>query len=106
MIIRGAIRMEFDMNKLALVLLLFALSSPLAAQDYEITNWTIDSGGTMSAESAGGEWQLRGTIGQWDATEARAIGNGQWRLTGGFWADLLGALEDLLFSDRFEQNTP
>ena len=90
------------MKKIALCLILCALAASASAQDYEITNWTIDSGGTALAESSGGEWQLRGTIGQWDATEARAIGDGQWRLTGGFWAEVLQALEDALFSDRFQ----
>jgi hypothetical protein len=94
------------MKKLALIVFLLACAAPAAAQDYEITRWTIASGGTMEAASGDGQWQLKGTIGQWEATEARELGNGQWRLTGGFWADVLGALEDLIFSDRFEDESP
>ncbi|NBB93187.1 MAG: hypothetical protein GVY32_08470 [Gammaproteobacteria bacterium] len=88
------------MKKLALLLLLAVLAAPAIAQDYEITRWTIASGGTM--ESTGDDWTLKGTIGQWEATEARELSGGQWRLTGGFWADVLQALADFIFSDRFE----
>lgn len=91
------------MKKLATILLLAALAAPAAAQDYEITRWTIASGGTM--ESSGGDWTLKGTIGQWEATEARELSGGQWRLTGGFWADLLEALGGFIFSDRFEETS-
>lgn len=69
------------MKQLAIILLLAALASPAATQDYEITHWTIASGGTMTAETTDGEWQL----------------------TGGFWADLLEELGDILFRDGFEQ---
>ena len=55
------------------------------AQDYSIDWYTIDSGGVMQSESADGQWQLSGTIGQWDATEARASSSDDWDLTGGFW---------------------
>ncbi|WP_147316850.1 hypothetical protein [Wenzhouxiangella sp. 15190] len=89
------------MKQLAMILLLTALAAPAAAQDYEITRWTIASGGTM--ESTGGDWELKGTIGQWEATEPRELSGGQWKLTGGFWADLLEELGDILFRDRFEQ---
>lgn len=91
-------------KKLATFLLLAALSVPALAQDYEITRWTIASGGTM--ESSGGNWSLKGTIGQWEATEPRELSGGQWKLTGGFWADLLQAIGDAVFSDRFEQDSP
>lgn len=89
------------MNKLAIVLLLAALATPAIAQDYEISRWTIASGGTM--ESSAGEWTLKGTIGQWEATEPRELTAGQWGLTGGFWAEILEDLADALFSDRFEE---
>lgn len=94
------------MKKLSMLLLLAALAAPAAAQDYEITRWTIASGGVMQSQSNDGQWQLSGTIGQWEATEARELSGGQWRLTGGFWADILEALGDLIFSDRFEQTSP
>ena len=91
------------MKKIAIMFLLAALAAPAMAQDYEITRWTIASGGTM--ESTGGNWTLKGTIGQWEATEARELAGGQWRLTGGFWADILEALGDIIFSDRFEDTS-
>lgn len=89
------------------VLLLMALSSPLifisplSAQSYEISQWTISAGGTQ--EATGGEWTLAGTIGQWEATPARALSGGQWRLTGGFWAAELSELGDLIFQDQFKR---
>lgn len=92
------------MKKIALILLLASLAAPAVAQDYEITRWTIASGGTM--ESTGGDWKLQGTIGQWEATEPRELAGGQWRLTGGFWADILEALGGFIFSDRFEETSP
>lgn len=98
------------MKQLAMILLLAALAAPAAAQDYEITRWTIASGGTMESCSgndctASPEWTLKGTIGQWEATEPRELSGGQWKLTGGFWADILQELGDLLFRDRFEQES-
>lgn len=92
------------MKKIAVLLLLAALSAPAMAQDYEVTRWTIASGGTM--ESSGGDWSLKGTIGQWEATEPRELSGGPWKLTGGFWADILKTLGDVLFSDRFEEASP
>ncbi len=74
-----------------------------ADADYSISHWTIAGGGTMEAE--GGEWQLAGTIGQWEASEARALSGGQWQLTGGFWGLTLEELADFLFQDRFEAST-
>lgn len=91
-------------KRVAMILLVAALSAPALAQDYEITRWTIASGGTM--ESTGGDWNLKGSIGQWEATEPRELSGGQWKLTGGFWADLLQTIGDAVFSDRFEQDSP
>lgn len=68
------------------------------------TNWdipwsTLDAGGTMTA--SGGNWQLKGTIGQPDATQNVELGGGQWRVTGGFWS-LFAEPVDQVFQDRFE----
>jgi len=89
-------------------LLLFALATASAiAADFEITQWTIAGGGVIEAESSDGQWQLSGTIGQWEATEARALSAGPWRLTGGFWGPMsIEELADLLFRDRFETEEP
>ena len=82
---------------LALVLALAA--SPVSAE-FQITQWTIASGGVI--EATGGDWTLSGTIGQWEATEAKALSGGGWQLTGGFWSATEEELGDLLFQDRFQ----
>lgn len=88
--------------------LLLAAAAPLVADDWSVDWYTIDSGGVVEADDGDTppQWRLSGTVGQWDATEARAHAAGQWRLTGGFWATRLGEGEgeddDAIFSDRFE----
>ncbi|TWT42289.1 hypothetical protein RAS1_34190 [Phycisphaerae bacterium RAS1] len=54
-----------------------------AADDFTLDWWTADGGGDMW--SAGGAFQLSGTIGQTDAMPA-AMSGGAFTLTGGFWA--------------------
>jgi len=87
--------------------LLLAAAGILSAEDcdnYCIDWYNIDaSGGVMLSESDDEQWQLSGTIGQWEATEARASSGGDWYLTGGFWGMTLEELADLLFHDRFEE---
>ena len=83
--------------QLALVL---ALAAGPASAEFEITQWTIASGGVIEAE--GGDWKLSGTIGQWEATSARALSGGGWSLTGGFWGTSLEELGDEIFRDRFQ----
>lgn len=84
-------------------------TGPLPAERCETQfciNWhSIAAGGVIEAESADQQWQLSGTIGQWEATEASALSGGPWRLTGGFWGFSLEELADLLFRDRFEAET-
>lgn len=82
-----------------------ALAGSNDCDPYCINWWTIDSGGIIESQSADEQWTLSGTIGQWDATEARALSGGQWRLTGGFWGLTLEELADLLFRDRFQQDS-
>ena len=86
--------------------LLLAAGSSWAIESCETEyciNWySIASGGVIEAESADQQWKLSGTIGQWEATEARALSGGPWRLTGGFWGLSLEQLADLLFRDRFD----
>ncbi|TVS11109.1 MAG: hypothetical protein EA419_08930 [Wenzhouxiangella sp.] len=94
-------------NLVAGALLLAAAGSLSAAScgdDYCIDWFTIGSGGEMFSESADPQWTLSGTIGQWDATEARASTGGGWQLTGGFWGLSLEELADFLFRDRFEED--
>jgi len=83
--------------------LLLALLLPVAAvpQDFSIDWWTIDGGGEVLAETADGQWQLSGTIGQWDSTELLAVSGAGWTLTGGFWPVNIDQT-NLLFRDSFE----
>ena len=50
------------------------------ADEFEITRSTIDGGGLM--RSAGGDFELSGTIGQPDAG---VLSGGEFELSGGFW---------------------
>jgi hypothetical protein len=93
---------DTKMNLPTLVLLV-CIAAPIQAGETETfsINWySIDGGGAM--QSTGGNFELSGTIGQADATAARVLHGGQWKLTGGFWALSLEDLADRLFGDRFE----
>ena len=87
-------------RKRLLPLAALLLSAPAAAgNDWSIDWRTIDGGGEIF--TGGGSWELSGSIGQWDATQANAQTGGSWSLTGGFWSlDTSGG--DTLFSDGFE----
>jgi len=52
-----------------------------AGVDFEINWWTIDGGG---GTSAGGPFELSGTVGQHDA--GQTMSGGAFELVGGFWA--------------------
>lgn len=84
---------------LALILLLMAPAAQSGGA-FSIDWYSIDSGGVM--RSIGGDWELSGTIGQPDASQANEHIGGEWSLTGGFWA-LIATVLDRLFADRFEQ---
>jgi hypothetical protein len=66
------------------VILLCAMS--VAAGDFDINWWTVDGGGVML--SAGGEFELSGTIGQPDA--GALMSGGDFTITGGFWSGAPG----------------
>lgn len=72
----------------------------LAGDDYSVEFWTVDGGGVMGSGNA--SWTLSGTIGQWEATPARALADFPWQLTGGFWALNLEELVEFWFRDGFE----
>ena len=76
--------------------LLAALPAP--AQDWTLDWSTVDSGGEIAAQ--GGDWNLSGTLGQWDAAENGAGAGGPWELTSGFWG--IGTESDFLFKDSYE----
>lgn len=92
------VKCKSGLRAAAAVLLLAAM--PTTAQDFSIDHYVTAGGGELF--SSGGDFQLSGTIGQFDATEARALSGGEWTLTGGFWGFSLEELADFLFIDRFE----
>jgi hypothetical protein len=59
------------------------LAASVLASDFELTRWTVDNGGGMSA--TGGQFELSGTIGQPDVG---AMTGGVFVLNGGFWFPL------------------
>ncbi len=88
--------------------LILAAANPSNAESCEVLciDWyTINASGGIILSDDGDDppqWQLSGTIGQWEATEARELSGDAWRLTGGFWSQTLEELADRLFRDRFE----
>jgi len=64
--------------------LIVGASSAFADSGYEINWWTVDGGGGTS-ESAGGQYSLKGTIGQHDASNTTE--GGVYSLRGGFWVE-------------------
>jgi hypothetical protein len=68
-------------NSLACAVLAIGIASFARAQSFDVPWHTIDSGGGMW--TAGGPFELSGTIGQTDAGE---MTGGSFTLIGGFWA--------------------
>ncbi len=64
------------------VLCLSTVTSLALASDFDLTWHTIDGGG---GTSAGGTFELTGTIGQPDAGALAGPGAPEFTLTGGFW---------------------
>jgi len=77
------------------LLALLALAAvPVLAETsatYDLSWWTVDSGGATGLTS--GSYTLSGTTGQPDAG---VMSNGDYDLTGGFWAGILVKLESFL----------
>jgi len=71
----------------------------VAGSNLEIDWYSIDGGGMQQA--SGNQWQLSGSLGQFDASESNESSGGGFSLTGGFWA-LDAVLLEVLFRDRFE----
>ena len=81
------------------------IASEAFAQDWAVDWHSIDSGGVLESESGDQQWQLSGTIGQWDATPPQALDGPGWSLSGGFWSVLVDPSGGL-FRDRFEVSSP
>jgi len=69
------------MKKFAFTLMTIMVVAAASAQSYSIDWFTIDGGG---GSSTGAIYQVTGTIGQPDASDALTGGN--YSLTGGFWS--------------------
>jgi hypothetical protein len=97
--------------------LVFALLGPCAemvAQADESATGSVVAGGTLAiprhviatggGRSAGGAWEIRGTVGQADAEplQPSTDGSGFYAITGGFWPALPAPQTDWLFADEFE----
>lgn len=67
---------------------------------YDLTWSTLDGGG---ASSAGGGYQVSGTVGQPDASAAGAMSGGNYDLTGGFWGVTFPACTTFVAPD-FDQD--
>lgn len=92
------------MRRIALIIVSLVMvgliSAVASAGDNLSQDWyKISSGGTLDA--SGGSFELQGTIGQFDASEANELSGGSLTLTGGFWG-FDAAVLDALFNDRFE----
>ncbi|WP_169751084.1 hypothetical protein [Wenzhouxiangella marina] len=70
-----------------------------AGGEFRLRRATLDGGG---GQASGGQFVLRGTIGQHDAGRGEGV---DVRLRSGFWTTP-GLLEDRLFRDRFEAIEP
>jgi hypothetical protein len=67
-----------------LIMTALAFGSAARASDYDLSWFTLDCGGGYSA---GGDFELEGTIGQSDAGPAAAgMSGGTFELVGGFWS--------------------
>ena len=65
-----------------ILFLVACVTTIVAAQDYQLSWWTVDGGGAMFM--TGGSYTLSGTTGQPDASPQTMTG-GSFTLSGGFW---------------------
>lgn len=80
--------------RLGMALLLLGSAATCGAQQ-ALTRWTVDGGGGRSQSA---RYTLVGTIGQPDAVPL--LEGGEYRLGGGFWADV----QPRIFRDGFEDD--
>lgn len=92
--------------RVSALLVLAILGSSMAwSQDFTIDWHTIDGGGEILSETGNQQWQLSGTLGQWDSSESQSLSGTGWTLTGGFWPVNIEQT-DLVFRDGFEGEAP
>ncbi len=59
-------------------------SSSILAQEFTLERGGLVAGGTVN--SSGGPMELKGTLSEWAASSRGGVSDGQYSLTGGFWA--------------------
>jgi hypothetical protein len=79
---------------LALVLVLLVSGVALATGSYDLSWWTVDSGGGVST-SLNPAYSLGGTIGQPDASSF--MSGGGYSLAGGFWTSSEAATAEKVY---------
>ena len=87
-------------NKIKVFIVLMVLNAAVYSQtggNFTITKSSIDGGGGVSD---GGGFVVSGTIGQIDASNELIGGN--FKLTGGYWAQKTIPLGDVIFRNGFE----
>mgnify|MGYP005854129241 CR=1 FL=1 len=82
-------------------LTILLLSATTWAQDFTVDWYTIDGGGEVLSETGDQQWQLSGTLGQWDDSASQALSGAGWTLTGGFWPVNIDQT-NIMFRDGFE----
>lgn len=80
---------------------LLSCAAVALAQEFSVEWWTVDGGGEVFSTTADQQWQLSGTVGQWDSSAPQAMTGAGWALTGGFWPRTRERPE-IIFSDGFE----
>lgn len=79
-------------------------AGPIGSANFEIRWQTVSAGGADTA-SSGGDFQLRGSIGQHSASAKHPASGPSFSHVGGFWVLIANrgrAVADRLFRDRFE----
>jgi len=76
-----------------LIPVMVGASSALANGGYAVNRWTVDNGGG-SSQSGDGQYELSGTIGQWDANISST--GGEYTIHSGFWSMMKSILEEFL----------
>jgi len=85
--------MSNEKHKKALLILVLGMAFGQSFAQYEITKYTINSGGD---KMTGGNYELNASIGQVDASSTLSSSN--YSLNGGFWHENT----DLIYKNGFE----